>query len=46
MSLEIFMNQEDNKHDDGNGHAVYYPFNGIVVYFLKKKLAMLSKKGV
>lgn len=34
-----------NKHDDGNGHAVYYPFNGIVVYFLKKKLAMLSKKG-
>ena len=35
-----------NKHDDGNGHAVYYPFNGIVVYFLKKKLAMLSKKGV
>ena len=35
-----------NKHDDGNGHAVYYPFNGIVVYFLKKKLAMLSKKGM
>lgn len=35
-----------NKHDDGNGHAVYYPFHGIVVCFLKKKLATLSKKGV
>lgn len=35
-----------NKHDDGNGHAVYYPFHGIVVFFLKKKLATLSKKGV
>ena len=34
-----------NKHDDGNGHVVYYPFHGIVVCFLKKKLAMLSKKG-
>lgn len=33
-----------NKHDDGNGHAVYYPFHGIVVCFLKKKLATLSKK--
>lgn len=35
-----------NKHDDGNGHVVYYPFHGIVVCFLKKKLATLSKKGV
>lgn len=24
-----------NKHDDGNGHAVYYPFNGIVVESVK-----------
>lgn len=30
-------------HDDGSGHAVYYPFYGIVVYFLQKKLALLNK---
>lgn len=30
-------------HDDGSGHTVYYPFYGIVVYFLQKKLALLNK---
>lgn len=30
-------------HDDGSGRKVYYPYHSIVVYYLKKKIEMMTK---
>lgn len=41
--IKALLEKWSEMHDDGHGHAVYYPYCSIVVYYLKKKIALMGK---